>query len=81
MEGHAWVSNSANRKLTRKRSFRNLEKDIKYAVNRQRKTDTLLERKMDKIGQRTRIRTWLTVGILLFSVIGCIAWWLDKVFL
>lgn len=79
MEGHAWVSNSANRKLTRKRAFSNLEKDISYATNRQTKTDQLAEKKFDKIGQQTQTRTWLTVGFILLSIIGLIAWWLGKV--
>jgi len=81
MEGHAWASNSANRKLTRKRSFRNSEKEIKYAANRQSKTDKISEQKFDKIGQQTQTRTWLTVGLLLFIIISLTTWCLKLIFL
>ncbi|MFK7982467.1 MAG: hypothetical protein AB8G86_20975 [Saprospiraceae bacterium] len=79
MEGYAAVSNSANRKLTRKRPIRNMDKQIpklkKGTAPKNRLTLTekrLIEAKFAKIGQQAKTRFLITESIIYLVFFGLI---------
>ncbi len=82
MEEHAWASYSANLKLLGRRSFRNLSKNVNYKVKLTKKSSNkLAEQRLNKIGQQTQKRTWLTVGLMLVVAVSLFIFWLSLVFL
>ena len=79
MEGYGAVSNRANRKLTRKRPFRNLEKEVpklkqhtfsKKTLTRAEKE--LVEAKFAKIGQQAKTRFLITESIIYLIFFGLV---------
>ena len=76
MEGYAAESVAANRKILRKRSFRNIERKAPKAKKRLVK-DAKKERqqalKMERIGQQRNIRMAFTlVGLMLLGISGIV---------
>ena len=79
MEGYAAVSNRANRKLTRKRPFRNIEKEVpKLKKGASSKTTVsiaekkLAEAKFAKIGKQARTRFLITESLLYLLFFGLV---------
>lgn len=79
MEGHAAFSNAANRKLTRKRPFRNLER--KELILKDSKTEkvplSIAEKairmaKWAKIEKRAKTRFWITESLLYLFFFGLV---------
>ncbi len=76
MEGYAAESVAANRKILRKRSFRNIERKVPK-VKKRRVKDVEKESqqalKMERIGQQRKIRVALTlIGLMLLGISGII---------
>ncbi len=79
MEGYGAVSNRANRKLTRKRPFRNIEKEMpKLKKGAFPKTDLeiakkkLAAEKFAKIGKKARTRFLITESLLYLLFFGLV---------
>ncbi len=81
MEGYAAVSNSANRKLTRKRPFRNVEKEVPKLKKATSSKNTLTiaekelaEAKFAKIGKQAQTRFLLKESLLYLFFFGLVVW-------
>ena len=79
MEGYGAVSNQANRKLTRKRPFRNLEKEVPKLKQHTfsnnpltRAEKELAEVKFAKIGQQAKTKFLVTESIIYLLFFGLV---------